>query len=172
MATATTTLISALYPDDTKWIKAAPSYDSILNVICPASNANAATCKTTILNLAQQSPITVAFILEGDPKHIQVGHTLSPFSSDPLQASSYDDHVIVFVGDDLASAAPVPLPNNSFSQTADLTVYNTAHMTSVNGHGTAGGAVVCFDHQASGTQNTDDYRTRRVMVLPPDERVC
>jgi hypothetical protein len=42
-------------------------------------------------------------------------------------------------------------------------------MTGVNGHGTAGGAVVCFDHQASGTQNTDDYRTRRVMVLPPDE---
>jgi hypothetical protein len=73
------------------------------------------------------------------------------------------------VGDDVASAAPILLPNHSFSRTADLTVYNTAHMTGVNGHGTAGGAVVRFDHQASGTQNTDDYPTRRVMVLPPDE---
>jgi hypothetical protein len=42
-------------------------------------------------------------------------------------------------------------------------------MTGVNGHGTAGGAVVRFDHQTSGTQKTDDYRARRVMVLPPDE---
>jgi hypothetical protein len=52
MATATTTLVSALYVDDTKWLEAAPAYDSILNVIDPASNANA-TCKTAILNLAQ-----------------------------------------------------------------------------------------------------------------------
>jgi hypothetical protein len=87
MATATTTLVSALYADDTKWIEAAPAYDSILNVIGPASNANAATCKTAILNLAQRSPLTVPFILVGDPRHIQVRHTLSPFSNDPLQAS-------------------------------------------------------------------------------------
>jgi hypothetical protein len=85
MATATTTLVSALYADDTKWIEAAPAYDSILNVIGPATNANAATCKTAILNLAQRSPITVAFILKGDPDHIQVGHTLSPFSNDPFE---------------------------------------------------------------------------------------
>jgi hypothetical protein len=169
MATATTTLVSALYADDTKSIEAAPAYDSILNVIGPTSNANTATCKTAILNLAQRFPITVAFILEGDPAHIQVGHTFSPFSNDPLRASRYDDHAIVFVGDDLASAAPVLLPNDSFSRTADLTVYNTAHITGVNGHGTAGGAVFHFDHEASGIQNTDDYRTRRVMVLPPDE---
>jgi hypothetical protein len=115
MATATTTLISALYADDTKWIEAAPAYDSILNVIGPDTNANAATCKTAILNLAQRSPITVPFILKGDPEHIQVGHTLSPFSNDPLRVSPYDDHVIVFVGDDLASSAPVLLPNDSFS---------------------------------------------------------
>jgi hypothetical protein len=169
MATATTTLVSALYTDDTKWIEAAPAYDSILNVIGPASNANTATCKTTILNLAQRSPITIAFILKGDPEHIQVGHTLSPFSNDPLRASPYNDHVIVFVGDDLTSAAPVLLPNDSFSQTTDLTIYNMAHMTGVNGHGTVSRVVVCFNHQASGTQNTDDYRTQRVMVLPPDE---
>jgi hypothetical protein len=148
----------------------APAYNSILNVIGPDSNTNGgATCKTAILNLAQRSPITVAFVLEGDPEHIQVGHTLSPFSNDPLRASPYDDHVIVFVGDDLASSTPVLLPNDAFSRTADLTVYNTAHMTGVNGHGTASGAVVRFDHQTSGTQNTDNYRTRRVMVLPPDE---
>jgi hypothetical protein len=84
MVTATTTLVSALYADDTKWIEAAPAYDSLLNVIGPDTNANAATCKTAILNLAQQSPITIAFILEGDPEHIQIGHTLSPFSNDPL----------------------------------------------------------------------------------------
>jgi hypothetical protein len=159
MATATTTLISALYLDDTKWIEAAPAYDSVLNVVGPDSNANAATCKTAILNLAQRSPITVAFILGGDCEHIQVEHTLSLFSNDPMRASPYDDHAIVFVGDDLASSAPVLLPNDSFSRTADLTAYNTAHMTGVNGHGTAGGAVVRFDHQTSGTQNTDDYRT-------------
>jgi hypothetical protein len=33
-------------------------------------------------------------------------------------------------------------------------------MTGVNGHGTAGGAVFRFDHQASGTQNTDDIRVQ------------
>jgi hypothetical protein len=169
MATATTTLISALYADGTKWIEAAPAYDSILNVVGPDTNSNAATVKTTILNMAQRSPITVAFILEGDPEHIQVGHTLCAFSNDPLCASPYDDHVIAFVGDDLASAAPVLLPNDSFSRTAKLIIYNTAHMTGVNGHGTAGGAVVRFDQQASGTQNTDDFCARRVMVLPPDE---
>jgi hypothetical protein len=92
------------------------------------------------------------------------------FSNDPLCASPYDDHVIAFVGDVLASAAPVLLPDDSFSRAADLTVYNTAHMTcGVNGHGTAGGAVVRLDHQASGTQNTDDYCVHCVMVLPPDE---
>jgi hypothetical protein len=165
MATATTTLIFALYADNTKWIEAAPAYDSILNVVGPDTNSNAATVKTAILNMAQRSPITVAFILEGDPNHIQAGHTLCAFSNDPLRASPYDDHVIAFVGDDLASAAPILLPNDSFSRTADLTVYNTAHMTGVSGHGTAGGAVVRFDHQASGTQNTD---ARHVMVLPVD----
>jgi hypothetical protein len=50
MATATTTLISALYADDPKWIKVTPVYDSILNVVRPATNANAATCKAAILN--------------------------------------------------------------------------------------------------------------------------
>jgi hypothetical protein len=170
MATATTTLISTLYTDDTKWIEAAPAYDSILNVVGPDTNSNAAIVKTAILNMAQRSPITVAFILEGDTDHIQVGHTLSVFSNDPLWASPYDDHVVIaFVGDDLASAAQVLLPNDSFSHTADLTIYNTAHITGVNGHGTAGGAVVHFDHQASGTQNTDDYRACRVMELCPDE---
>jgi hypothetical protein len=170
MATAnTTTLVSTLYADDTKWIEAAPAYDNILNVVGPATNSNAATCKASILNMAQRSAITVAFILEGDPDHIQVGHTLSAFSNNPLRASPYNDHVIAFVGGDLAFAAPVLLPNNSFSRTADLTVYNTAHMTGVNGHGTPGGAVVRFDHQASGTQNKDDFHAHRVMVLPPDE---
>jgi hypothetical protein len=41
--------------------------------------------------------------------------------------------------------------------------------TTVNGHGTPGGALVRFDHQTSGTQNTDDYRTHQVMVLLCDE---
>jgi hypothetical protein len=72
MASATTTLISALYADNTKWIKATPAYDSILNVVRLATNTNIATCKAAILNWAQHSPITVAFILKGDPNHIQV----------------------------------------------------------------------------------------------------
>jgi hypothetical protein len=67
MATATTTLISALYADGTKWIEAAPAYDSILNVAGPDTNSNAAIVKTAILNMAQHSPITVALILEGEP---------------------------------------------------------------------------------------------------------
>jgi hypothetical protein len=172
MATATTTLTSALYTDNTKWVEAtwSPAYDDILNVVGPTTKANASSCKAAILNLAQRSPITVAFILEGDPDHVQVGHTLTAFSNDPLRASPYNNHVIAFVGDNLSSTAPVLLlPNNSFACTADLTVFSTAHMTGVNRHGTPGGAVLRFDYQASGTQNTDDYRTHQVMVLPCDE---
>ena len=40
MATATTTLVSALYADDTKWIEATPSYAEILNVVGAGSNNN------------------------------------------------------------------------------------------------------------------------------------
>ena len=170
MATATTTNVSTLYADDTKWIEANPSYTEILDVVGAGANNNSNTCKTAILNLAQRSPLTVAFILNGDPDHIHVGHTITAFTNDPLRACPYDDHVVVFVGDDLASAAPVLLPTDSFARTAaDVAAFNTAHMTGVNGHGTAGGAVFRFDHQASGTQNTDDIRARKVMVLPCDE---
>ena len=168
MAATNTTLMSALYADDTQWLDANPDWTQVLNLVGPGSAANTAEALKSAMNMAQRSPITVAFVLAGDPDNIHVGHTLSAFNNDPLNGCPYDDHIILLVGDDLASAAPVLLPNTSFSRPTGFAAYNTAYMTGANGHGAAP-AVYRFGHQAVGTADTDELRTRRALVLPCED---
>ena len=160
--------MSGLFADDTQWIDANPDWTQVLTLVGPGAAANAADAKKTVLNMAQRSPVTIAFTLTGDPGHIHIGHTVSTFTNDPLNASPYDDHLIVFVGDDLASAAPVLLPGDCFNRPNAFAAYNTTYMTGANGHGAAA-PVYRFDHQASGTADTDDLRTRRALVLPCED---
>ena len=168
MAAANTTSISALYADDTKWVDANPNWTQVLGLVGPAAATNASDAKKAILNMAQRSPVAIAFVLTGDPEHIQVGHTLSTFTNNPLSNSPYDDNLIVFVGDDFASAAPVLLPADSFNRPAAFAAYNVTYMTGANGHGNPA-PVHRFDHQAIGTADTDELRCRRAMILPCED---
>jgi hypothetical protein len=61
MAAANTTSISALYADDTQWVDANPDWAQVLGLVGPAAAINASDAKKTILNMAQRSPVAVAF---------------------------------------------------------------------------------------------------------------
>ena len=169
MAAANTTSMSGLYADNTKWLAPSPPWDQVLDLVGGDAVTNAPDAKKAVLNLAARSPTVIAFVLAEDPSLIHIGHSLSVFNNDPLTANPYDDTIIAFVGNDLASAAPIMLPADCFKRTtANVTAYNTTHMTGALGHG-AVPPVYRFDHVGTGTAETDDIRARCAMVLPADD---
>ena len=112
MAAANTTSMSDLYADNTKRLAPSPPWDQVLDLVGGDAATNAPTAKKAVLHLASRSPTVIAFVLAENPGLIYVGHTLSPFDNDPLTASTYDNTIIAFVGNDLASAAPIMLPED------------------------------------------------------------
>ena len=72
---------------------------------------------TGLVNLARRSPTLIAFCPADDNEYIYVGHSLSVYPSDPLNALGFDGNIITLVGNDPASCQPVALPAPAFSRT-------------------------------------------------------
>ena len=55
---------------------------------------------TGLANLARRSPTLIAFCPADDNDYIYVGHSLSVYPSDPLNALGFDGNIITLVGND------------------------------------------------------------------------
>ena len=165
------TTASALYGEPRYWntpnfqcenlIGNAGLFDSAAGV-----GGNRNECATGAVNLSVNSPVAIAFQLAGDCDHVYLGHTLSFYPNDPLNASAFDDHVLVLLGNDLTTALPLALNVNAFTKAGPLAGYNRAYITGANGHAHAAAPVYRFAHTAVGTADTDEIRVRKALLIP------
>jgi hypothetical protein len=161
-------LISDLYNDPTQWIDPTPDAVALQATFGHAAGANRNVCRSATLALAQRSPTVLAFVIDGDDDHIYVGHSPTPFQSDPLTVSPYDGSVIVLLGDDINAATPIALPTDAFSRSAmAFAAYQVAYIRGADGHTNAVTPVFRFDPTASGTANTTDIQVRLAMPMTP-----
>ena len=133
---ATLSISDCYYDDPTNWEAADPDYLGLLNVVGGAANTSHSHTALAILNTATRSPVCLAFILADEANTIYIGHSIMKFPGDVLNAIPYDNHIVVLVGDDLATAVPVVLPNEAFQRTNAINCLTTAEITGVNGRGT------------------------------------
>ena len=115
---------SDLYSDAAQWDEPVPDYDALILLLggvagttTGAAVYDRATTMTALANLARRSPTLVAFCPADDNDYIYVGHSLSVYPSDPLNALGFDGNIITLVGNDPASCQPVALPATAFSRT-------------------------------------------------------
>ena len=123
-----------------------------------------------LVGLATRTPITVAFVIQGDEDHVYVGHSPSIFPTDPLSTTPFDGRVVLLVGDDIAAAVPMVLPAEHFGRTDERAVFTHDTIIGPAGHGAVPTVLRSGPH-AAGAANTSNLRARRAMVLPPSMSV-
>ena len=161
-------LFSTLLGDAAQWDNPDPYYTLLMTKVGHADHAdclNSNSSAVLTVNLAQRSPVAIAFIVEGDDDHVHVGHSPSIYPADPSNASPYDNLVVVLVGDDVNSAIPVVLPAISFARVPDLLTLDFDQVIGAAGFGAAP-PVFRFGPHPAGTANTTQLRARRVCLMP------
>ena len=126
---------SLLLNDPAKWLDPNPDYATLLLTVGnDRTGVAATTVKAAILNIAQRSPVALAFVLNNDLDHIYVGHTPRLYPQDLTSTTAMDNLVVVQVGNDPASSLPVVLPDVAFSRTALAYVTDVPTIVGPNGH--------------------------------------
>ena len=75
-------------------------------------------CICILINLAQRSPIVVAFVVKGDEDHVHVGHSPTMYPANLTSVSPFDNLVVVLLGNDVNSSTPLALLASSFARLA------------------------------------------------------
>ena len=89
--------------------------------------------RAVLCGASLRSPVVGAFMLPGDAS-IYIGHSPSEYAPDALQASPFDNALVVLVGNDLTSVTPLVLHESSTYRCTDATVYDLAYLIGANGH--------------------------------------
>ena len=113
MATAN---YSDVVADANNWVDVNPDYAVLLASVGGGANTDRNVAKTHLVNLATQSPTLLAFVLNGDPAHIQVGCAPSSFPVTIGFPTFFDNRVVVLVGNDVSTAVAVVLPEDATSR--------------------------------------------------------
>ena len=79
-------LYSTLFGDASKWSNPTPDYTALTTALAHGA-ANRQVVRDGTLGLATQTPVTIAFVVQGDDDHVCVGHSPVRFPVDPLNAS-------------------------------------------------------------------------------------
>ena len=127
-------LYSRIASNAALWSRHEPDYAAQLAVVGPAAASDRATTSTAIVNANAHSPTVVAFMLNADPTKIYIGHSPTRFPADMIEATPFDDHVMVLVGDDLDEASPVVIPAEAFTRSGEYGFYNKTYIKGVSGH--------------------------------------
>ena len=160
-------LFSDIVDDDDLWDNPSPDYTTLMGLVGHGTNADRNACARSLIGINQHSPTVVGFQLDGDQDHIYIGYNPTFFPTDPTSTTPFDDHVMIFIGNNLNDAMPMVFEDAGFTRTAGHTIYNSAYMTGANGHAAPGGAVYRFDTQAGGAADCDDnVRVRPIMLMP------
>ncbi len=112
------------------------------------------------------SPVGVAFTLDGDPDYIYVGYNPTSYPSDLTAPNAYDNHVALLVGNDMAAASLVVVPDDSFARVAGTLTYQMPYIVGLNGFTNAVAPVFRHAIPVAGTGGTDVLRARPLVLLP------
>ena len=147
------------------WEQPNPDYLVHLNTVGAGNASNTTVVSLAISNMATRSPVVLGFILEGDPGFVHIGHSPHIFNPDPTNATTYDSHIVVLVGNDLNTTVPVVLSNQHFTRIVPTPAFNIATITGAQGFGANPPVLHTGPHQ-DGAANTDALRSRRILLLP------
>ena len=165
-----TTTVSAYYADATHWTDHRPDYAQINDALGPAAAnvLNSRDCASSVCGLATSSPSVLAIVLQGDEDHVYVVHSPTVYHGDPINATAFDNLVVVMAGNDVGTAVPMVLPQAAFQLTGNTRCLNLAEITGVNGHG-ANPAVQRSGPHGGGVANTNEIRYRRAFLMPAQD---
>lgn len=166
----TVPLFSALYGDPTKWENFASDY-AVLNAAFGKGTGGAASlqapqCRDGLVQLSTRTPVVLAFVCDAECDHVYVAHSLTLFPGDVTDPTALDNLVVGLVGDGLATAVPVVLPQPFFTLTPNVSAYNVGAIQGAAGHG-ANPPVFRHGPHAAGDPDTSELRSRRAILLPP-----
>ena len=157
-------LASTLFADADQWDDHAPDHAAILTEIGGASARTAPQVAVSVLNLAQRSPVAVAFKITGDVEHIYVAHSLSLFPQDLLDHTAFDFQTVALLGNNFDTATPVVLSPDASGRINDTRCQTAAQL--VLGHAAAPPVYTSGPHAATAPE-TSVIRVRRAFVLAP-----
>ena len=160
--------ISDFLQDASLWESHDPDYPQLLTTVGGAVATSRADTLRAVVNIAERSPVAVAFVLQGDEDFIHIGHSPSIYPADPLVERPWDGRCVVLVGDDLATAVPVVLEPDAFGRCNDTRCLASDQIVGVNGHG-ANPPVYRSGPHANTVGNTNMLRARYAMLLPPQD---
>ena len=87
------------------------------------------------------------------------------FPADPLSNTAFDNHVVVLIGNSLAEAVPVVLPEDTFARTNDIYCTNVATITGAAGHAAAPPVYLSGPHN-NATATATQIQVQRTFVFP------
>ena len=152
------------------WDRPEPDHDTLLAAVGSTSQATRNVCKASLLSFAAHSPIVLAFSLSTDPNYVYVGHSPTLMAPDPMETTPYDNATVVFIGDNLATALPVVLPDTVYTNLQGTRARRFPHM--LGGQGFAAATpVVRFDIPDPSETEADELRARGIFVLPHDQNI-
>ena len=156
-----------LHQEPSNWADATPDYAVLMNVLGSGSASAAADVALAFHNLATRSPVVVAFVLDGDENHVQVGFAPMYYPGDLTNPQpDLDGLMVVLTGSDPGACTPVVLPTACFGRIAATRCDDVATITGPTGHGAAPAVVRTGPHAATVATATE-IRVRRVLLLPP-----
>ena len=98
MAAATPNLADYLQPT-AHWTDGNPDYDALMAVVGHGVATTAADTTLAYHNLATRTPVVVAFVIEGDEDHVNLGYAPSFYPADITNAvASLDGLIVVHTG--------------------------------------------------------------------------
>ena len=167
MATAAPNLADYLAPGP-HWTDHSPVYDDLMNVLGHGAGTAAADAALGFHNLATRTPTVVAFILEGDEDHVQLGYAPAYYPADITNpVPTLDGLIVVLTGLAPDEVTPIVLPQSAFGRTTNARrCLDIATIVGAAGHGHAPPVVRTGPH-AGTVANTADIQGRRVHLLPP-----
>ena len=115
-----------------------------------------------LANLARRSPTLIAFCPADDNDYIYVGHSISVYPSDPLNALGFDSNIITLVGNDPNTCQPVALPATAFART-DVRAKTIDEIRGAAGFA-ASPAVLRQGPHATGTADTDSLSVQPMVA--------
>ena len=161
------TLYSDIVGEPTYWTNPNPDHATLLTTVGAGAATNSTDTARHLVNIATRSPTMLAFVLEGDEDHIHVGYNPTFYPAEIGHATPYDNLTVVFVGNNLATATPVVLPNDAHGRINNTRCKTVTHITGAQGHGAAPAAVRAGPWAAA-EADTNEIRARRAFLLPAD----
>jgi hypothetical protein len=164
-AAANPSLVSNLFTQPGHWIEHAPDWATLQNTFAAGSGQDTDQIRTHLTNLSHRSPMAVCLTIQGDPDNIYVCYSPTIFPGNPANATPFDNHCVVLLGDNIDGATPQVLPGNCFARRL-IRAHTHAHMIGAQGHNAAPPVFRASPHGA-GAANTNEVEVRSVFLMDP-----